>query len=486
MMLPVTAVIVLISLILQIATAWAAFRIASRFRPGWGWMLLAIAMMLMALRRAAVFGEWWAGLPQDIVSETLALLVSAACLVGVRTIEPVLENSYRFQTYMEMEAHRLNTLLQTLPALIYQCRNDPQWTMEFVSAGCREVTGYQPEDLIGNRRIAYAELILPEDREKVWREVQKALGERRPYRLAYRIRTASGEVRWVWEQGTGVFDEEGEVLFLTGYVTDISTWQRIREEFESKQMSWLAEKEEWGRVERHLLGQVWDVQERQNESLAYEIHDGFVQQATGALLSLENYRHLRSSAPHEAESFLDRAIHLIRNALDEARRLIRGLRPALLEEGGLIPALEHFLNEVQTRHNIEVEFNNQTRFLRLAGPVETHVFRMIQEAVRNAVRHSGSPRVAVSLSQRESYLEVEVRDWGTGFDVQNVPQGHYGIHAIRERARLLGGWAEITSQRQKGTVVKVVIPLEVSPSNHLPIPPPAVDPIVQSPSSNNG
>lgn len=485
-MMPMVTAVIVLSLILQIASARLAFRIASRFRRGWGWMLLATAMTLMAFRRAAVLGELWAGLPQDLVSETLGLLVSGACLMGVRTIKPVLENSYRFQTYMEMEAHRMDTLLRTLPAMVYQCRNDPQWTMEFVSAGCQELTGYKPEDLLGNRRIAYAELILPEDREKVWQEVQKALAERRPYRLAYRIRTASGETRWVWEQGAGVFDEEGEVLFLTGYITDVSTWQRIREGFESQQESWRAAKEEWERAERRLLGEVWEVHERQNESIAYEIHDGFVQQATGALLSLENYRHLRASAPQEAESFLDRAIHLIRNALDEARRLIRGLRPALLEEGGLIPALERFLTEVQTRHNIQVEFINKTKFLRLAGPIETHVFRMIQEAVRNAVRHSGSPRVAVSLSQQESYLEVEVRDWGSGFDVENIPNGHYGIQAIRERAKLLGGWAEITSRPQEGTIVRVVIPLEASPSNHLPIPPPAINPIVQSPSSNNG
>ena len=477
-------IVVIVAFLCQAAAAWVALRIASRFRPGWGWLLLAVAMVLMVVRSLSVLAEISLGLPQDLISESVGLLISLASLAGVLLIEPVLRGAYRYQTFMELETHRLSGLLQALPGVVYQCRNDPQWTMEYISNGCRELTGYAPEDLIGNRRIAYAELIVPEDREKVWQEVQKAVRERRPYRLVYRMRTASNDVKWVWEQGSAVYDEESEVAFLIGYISDVTAWRQIEEEFEHARQDWHSEKEAWRRTEKRLLNEVWELQERQNEAIAYEIHDGFIQQATGALMSLETYRHLRNTAPQEAESFLDRAMHLIRNAIAEARRLIRGLRPDLLEEGGLIPALESFFQEIRTRHHVEIDFHNQTQFVRLAAPVETHIFRIVQEAVLNAVRHSGSPRVAVSLRQEDSTLEIEVRDWGSGFDVERIPAGHYGIHSIRDRAKLLGGWAEITSQRQQGTTVRVTIPLDVLPTNGIDLNPYTGNPLVPTPSSN--
>ena len=94
--------------------------------------------------------------------------------------------------------------------------------MEFLSDGCRAVTGYAPEDFIANRTLAYNDIILPEWRERVWELWQASLAERRPCELEYPIRTASGEVRWVWERGRGVFDDGGQLLFLEGYIEDIT------------------------------------------------------------------------------------------------------------------------------------------------------------------------------------------------------------------------------------------------------------------------
>lgn len=116
----------------------------------------------------------------------------------------------------------LSILMSNLPGMAYRCRNDREWTMEFVSDGCYDLTGYQPTDLIRNAKVSYAQLIHPEDREQVWNDVQAALKEDKPFRLVYRIITAGGERKWVWEQGRGVASPEGDVVALEGFITDIT------------------------------------------------------------------------------------------------------------------------------------------------------------------------------------------------------------------------------------------------------------------------
>ncbi|MBI3571271.1 MAG: EAL domain-containing protein [Gammaproteobacteria bacterium] len=120
----------------------------------------------------------------------------------------------------------LDTLLANLPGLVYRCRNDPQWTVMFISGGCLGLTGYKPVDFINNHKLDYASLIHPDDRERVWNEVQAAVTVRQPFELQYRIHAADGKEKNVWERGRGIFSDAGELLALEGYVTDITERKR--------------------------------------------------------------------------------------------------------------------------------------------------------------------------------------------------------------------------------------------------------------------
>jgi PAS domain S-box-containing protein len=115
----------------------------------------------------------------------------------------------------------LSTLMSNLPGMAYRSLNDRDRTLEFVSEGCLDLTGYVPLDLI-NGRTSYAHLIHAEDREPIWNEIQIALGKGVPFQLTYRIRTALGEVKWVWEQGRGVVRSSGDPVALEGFITDIT------------------------------------------------------------------------------------------------------------------------------------------------------------------------------------------------------------------------------------------------------------------------
>ena len=122
----------------------------------------------------------------------------------------------RTESLLAERERTYRTLLANLPGMAYRCRNDPSWTMEFLSEGCEALTGYRPEELLHNAALSYGDLVLPEHRQTLWDQWQAALAQKRPYQGEYPIRDRAGRIRWVWEQGCGVFDSQGTLLALEG------------------------------------------------------------------------------------------------------------------------------------------------------------------------------------------------------------------------------------------------------------------------------
>lgn len=154
-----------------------------------------------------------------------------------KSVASLLDISERKKAQRELEKREreMSVLLGNLPGMAYRCSNDRNWTMKFVSEGCMELTGYRPEELTDNKEISYADLILPEDRERVRETVQEGLEEKRQFTLEYRIDTRSGIIKWVWEQGRGVFDENGELENIQGFITSISKRKKAQQKLEYKE-----------------------------------------------------------------------------------------------------------------------------------------------------------------------------------------------------------------------------------------------------------
>lgn len=140
----------------------------------------------------------------------------------------------RAEEALRESQRQLSTLMGNLPGMAYRCRNDPDWTMEFVSEGARLLTGYTANELVGNTQKSYAELIHPQDRQMVWDEVQAALKKKKSFQLVYRIITAGQEEKWVWEHGQGIWDEKGRLIALEGFITDITERKRAEEELQKR------------------------------------------------------------------------------------------------------------------------------------------------------------------------------------------------------------------------------------------------------------
>jgi PAS domain S-box-containing protein len=386
----------------------------------------------------------------------------------------------RTEAALRESERRLSTLLSSLPGMAYRCLNDAHWTMVFVSQGCARLTGYAAADVLHSRAISWHDLIHPDDQPNVYKEVHRAIGEQRPFEIVYRIRTASGEERWVWERGVGVPGDSGHVEFLEGFITDISERVQVERELERRVEARTAELAEANQRlreenaerkraqeavdrERKTLWHMLRASDHERQLIAYDIHDGLAQQLAAAVMQLQAYEQLKRSSPKNAKTAYNAGVQMVRQAHFEARRLISGVRPPILDESGIVAALAHLAHDQQKAGGPEIEFQSNVKFVRLESILENAIYRIAQEALANACRHSQSPRIRLSLIQQGDSVQLEVEDWGVGFDPEAVDAERFGLEGIRERTRLLAGQVAVDSRPGEGTRVQVVLPLVSSP-----------------------
>jgi len=211
------------------------------------------------------------------------------------------------------------------------------------------------------------------------------------------------------------------------------------------------------RSKRRRMKRMLRLYEHEHRLIAYEIHDGLVQEITGAHMRLEALLQDEEFRSARLQGEVRRAAELCGRALAEARRLIDGLRPPVLDEMGLVAAVRHLI-EGRGTTKPAIEFSADLGVERLDPLLEVSLYRIVQEGIANATRHSGSDRVRVRLSQVGGRVHLEIRDWGRGFDPEHVGANRFGLQGIRERARLLRGRAVIDSAPAEGTRVFVDLP----------------------------
>ena len=158
---------------------------------------------------------------------------------------------------------------------------------------------------------------------------------------------------------------------------------------------------------------------------------------------------------------------LLRESIEESRRMISGLRPTILDEQGLVGAIEYLINEIPTE-DVEIVFSHQDGFRRLDPVVEGSLFRIVQEAISNVRRHSQSKSAKISLSQVGDFVYLVIEDAGIGFELDATTARHFGLRGIRERASLLGGKATIRSKIGEGTRISLKVP--INPVSNEPTP----------------
>jgi PAS domain S-box-containing protein len=208
-------------------------------------------------------------------------------------------------------------------------------------------------------------------------------------------------------------------------------------------------------AEQAMLRHTVEFQDQERELVSYEIHDGLVQYATGALMQLEGIRHQLESEADAAQ--IERVVQVLRTAVAEGRRLVNGIRTPVIDDWGVVAAIEQLIGEPE-QSNLQIQFIKGQALGRLAPRLEETLYRITQEAITNIRKHSQSKRVQIELARRGDRIRLEIRDWGIGFVPSNKSVGTHGLSGIRNRTRIAGGQCTIKSAPGEGTTIEVDLP----------------------------
>jgi signal transduction histidine kinase len=217
-------------------------------------------------------------------------------------------------------------------------------------------------------------------------------------------------------------------------------------------------------TELQRLTEALALAERDRQLLGYEIHDGVVQDLTAAAMYLEGAGREAQFKSTETQEKFAAGLRLLRAAIAEMRRLIRGAQIIESNERGLVPALQQLADKFRVDRALPIELLANTADFALPASSQHLLLRIAQEALHNIWKHARANGARIELSADHSQLELKITDDGLGFDPALIPAAHIGLEGMRARARILGANLQINSRPGQGTCITITMPLDSSSS----------------------
>lgn len=220
-------------------------------------------------------------------------------------------------------------------------------------------------------------------------------------------------------------------------------------------------KAEQTKLEEQLLAsrQLLRLHEHDRETIAYEIHDGIIQDITAAAMHLEAAMRALSSQKKNVAALLETCHELLKHGIDEGRQLIDGVQPPDCRGTGIVVALKQLVKRLSRTTGIDIKFEYNVESDTFPQHLETAMYRIIQESLNNVWRHSKSPSAHVQLVEHADRIEAVVTDWGVGFDRRKVGDLRFGLTGLQRRVQILGGTVAFEHAKKDGTGTKVKVSL---------------------------
>jgi PAS domain S-box-containing protein len=355
-----------------------------------------------------------------------------------------IEDRKHFEVALNAQALRYKTLMETSTDSIYVL--DDKGNLQEANPAFLRRRGYTAAE---GKGLNVADWDAQWNREQLRERRRKLAGKSAVFETRHRCK--DGSVFDVEVCATSVQIAGQQLLFCV--TRDITDRKRAAEELE-----------EANHQLRVLSRQLFHLQEEERRHLARELHDEIGQNLTAAKINLEI---IAPDVPAKVAGRLEDSVQLLDRLLVQVRHLSLELRPALLDELGLVPTLRWLVEQQAQRAGLRTEFYAPEPFEKLSAEIQTAGFRIAQEAITNVLRHAKAQMVGVHLEIDGGQLRMKIVDDGNGFELAEVERrAHegrgFGLMGMRERAVLVGGRLRITSSPNQGTSIEVSLPLNSS------------------------
>ncbi len=358
-------------------------------------------------------------------------------VIAISSIARDISQRKRSQEAVRESEERFRLVANTAPVMIWMSGPDKLCT--YFNQRWTEFTGRPLEAELGN---GWQKTVYPDDLKRCLDSYNKAFDRRETYKIEYRLRRCDGKYRWILASGVPRFNGDNCFAGYIGSAIDV-TERKVAEEALSK-------------VSQKLI----EAHEDERTKIARELHDDVSQRLALLSVSLDHLKTtLHASAPDLTKD-LEQIIKGVQDLSSDIHALSHQLHSSKLEYLGLTVAASSFCREIADRHKLEIGFHSGGILEDLPQEIALCLYRVLQEALQNGIKHSGSRHFDVDLTGTGSEIQLIVRDWGAGFDPTMALEGHgLGLTGMKERLKLVRGDLSIESQPHSGATIHARVPV---------------------------
>ena len=381
-------------------------------------------------REPTIWQRYW----KYILAASAVMVVQSFLIVGLLWQRA---RKRKAEALIRESEQRFRLVTNTAPVMIWM--SSPDQSRNYFNQPWLDFTGRPLDAELAN---GWTQSLSPEDLQSCLETCRHAFDRRESFHMQYRLRRHDGEFRWVFDTGVPRFNADGSFAGYIGSCLDITERKLAEEALAS------------------LGGKLIAAQEQERTRIARELHDDINQQLAFLSVSIDELKQNPPNSMAAIDSQLESLGSQASEISTSVQALSHRLHSSKLEYLGLVAALRSFCREFSDQHHVEVTFSHEPMPRSLPQEISLCLFRVVQAALVNALKHSGVTSFDVHLRSSSGRVHLSVHDGGVGFDLEKVLGGHgLGLISMRERVRFVNGEISIQSTPNGGTTIEVVVPL---------------------------
>lgn len=334
------------------------------------------------------------------------------------------------------KAHEnLQTIVESIPGAVFECNWDDKFSMNYLSPYIEIITGYKPDEFYPKGKTKFIDIINKADIANMQSVLSESFNNRERYILNYRIKTKKRQEKWIMENGE--FFKENNKNTIKGVIIDITKQVEVR---------------------KNMLEEIYRAEDMTRHDLSRDLHEDLQQALVVAKMNIEAAMPEIQNLSESTLTKLNTGFDYIQKSLEHSVKISQSIVPKTIKEEGLYRAINQMIDDIKSETIFRFQSNiDSTPF---DETIELGIYRITQECINNIVKHAQASEAIIQLNHYKKSLTLTVEDDGVGFDRKDITQRKkgFGFKSIKSRTEFLGGYFEVNTSIDRGTIVLVEVP----------------------------